>query len=149
VGHARLDDPAQQANDDDGSTALTAGRPQTGSKGDVGLDSVDGGRPHGRVRVGEGEPLFAPGLTGAYGRDLQAMVRYDAQQVAGIDQPGIADGQLYAIVTHASDLGDVGFKIPLESHRLKLGRVRGQDYAKLHMETPSKKARHKTGHKTS
>ena len=94
--------------------------------------SIRSCRPNCGVGVGVRKPLLAPGLTCANGRNLQTERRYNSDQLVGIYQPGIADGQFDAIVAPSSDLGHVRLKIPLEGNRLKLGSMRGKHDREFH-----------------
>jgi len=65
LAHARLDEAAQQADDDEGVQPVR--------DRDMRLRALNGGSPDGRIGIGEGEAFLTPCLARADGGDHQPM----------------------------------------------------------------------------
>ena len=86
---------------------------------------LDGGSTHGRIGIGKGQPLLSPRLPGSDGGHAQAKPIDDAQQLIGVDEGRITDGQFDSVIAQFGDLFDIGLEITLERHCVELGLVGG------------------------
>ena len=64
------------------------------------------------------------------------MLARDAGQGVDIDQGGIPDGQLHAVVAPRRDPGDVGLEVALEGDGFELSLMGRQDEAEFHGTPP-------------
>ena len=108
-----LDDAADQSKDNY--------RPKAGCDGDMIFDALDRRLAHGRIGVGEGEPLLTPGLACSDGRNPQLVSAQHAPQRRQIKQARLADGKLNPVIAQAGDALQVRLQIAFKGCRLETG----------------------------
>ena len=125
LAHARPDQAAQQADDDQGVQPVR--------DRDVRLRALDGRPPDGRVGIGVRQVFLAPCLARADGRHRQPVSGHPIGQLLRIHGPRITDRQLDAVVPPPRDLRQVAVEVALERDGFEPRRLQGQDDTEFHL----------------